>query len=57
MSGWDDLAASQEWERSEEHRALTIPLRECWDGAARSGYETRVETRRRTAAGKGESAG
>jgi len=48
-SVWETLDASQEWERSEEHRALTMPLRECWDDAQRAGYEVRVETRRGSA--------
>ena len=44
-SYWDDLESSQAWERSDEHRALTHPLRECWDEAERTAYDVRVETR------------
>jgi heme-degrading monooxygenase HmoA len=43
-SEWESLEASQAWERSEEHRLLTLPLRECWGEAERSSYEVRVET-------------
>lgn len=47
ISRWDSLAASQAWERSPEHRELTMPLRECWVDAERSAYATRIDTRRR----------
>lgn len=44
-SHWDDPESARAWERSDEHRALTLPLRECWDEAQRTAYEVRVETR------------
>jgi heme-degrading monooxygenase HmoA len=43
-SYWDDVESSQAWERSDEHLALTHPLRECWDEADRTAYEIRVAT-------------
>src|SRR5215208_4952968 len=46
-SVWQSLAASQAWDRSDEHRALTLPLRECWDEAQRTGFTVRTETRGR----------
>ena len=45
-SEWESAEASQTWERSDEHRELTMPMRECWDDAQRAGYEVRAETRR-----------
>jgi heme oxygenase (mycobilin-producing) len=44
FSEWETLEASQAWDRSEEHRALTMPMRECWDDAQRLGYTVRIET-------------
>jgi heme-degrading monooxygenase HmoA len=49
LSEWETLEASQAWERSPEHRELTMPLRECWDEARRAGYTVQLETRGRTA--------
>ena len=46
LSRWESLEASQAWDRSQEHRELTMPLRECWDEAERTGYAVRLETRR-----------
>jgi heme-degrading monooxygenase HmoA len=46
LSQWESVDASQAWERSDEHRELTMPLRDCWVEAQRAGYEVRVETRR-----------
>ncbi len=43
-SHWESLEASQAWERSDEHRELTLPLRECWEEAHRARYEVQVET-------------
>lgn len=43
-SRWESLDASLVWESSEEHRALTLPMRECWDEAQRSGYAVELET-------------
>jgi heme-degrading monooxygenase HmoA len=45
-SEWESFEASQAWERSEEHRELTMPLRACWDDARRVAYDVRVDTRR-----------
>jgi len=45
-SYWASLDASQEWEQSQEHHDLTMPMRECWDEVQRSRYELRLETRR-----------
>jgi len=47
FSEFETVEASQEWERSQEHRELTMPLRDCWDEAQRTSYEVRLETRRR----------
>jgi heme-degrading monooxygenase HmoA len=46
LSEWETLEAAQEWERSDEHRELTLPLRECWEDARRAGYVVRLETTR-----------
>ena len=46
LSQWETLEASQEWESSQEHRELTMPLRECWDEAQRTSYAVRLETKR-----------
>ncbi len=43
-SEWEDLDSCMEWERSPEHRALVMPLRDCWDEAKSIKYELRVET-------------
>ena len=45
LSEWETLEASQDWERSQEHRDLTMPLRECWADARRTSYEVRLETK------------
>ena len=47
LTAIETVEASQEWERSQEHRELTMPLRDCWDEAQRTSYEVRLETRRR----------
>jgi heme-degrading monooxygenase HmoA len=47
VSSWETLDASRAWEQSSEHRALTMPLRDCWVEAERSAYVVRVESRRR----------
>jgi heme-degrading monooxygenase HmoA len=49
LSEWETVEAAQEWERSQEHRELTMPLRECWDEAQRAGYVVQLETTRRSA--------
>lgn len=43
-SRWESLDASQAWDRSDEHRALMLPMRECWEEADRAGYELQIET-------------
>jgi heme-degrading monooxygenase HmoA len=50
FSLWEDDATADQWERSPEHRELTMPLRACWDEAQRSRYEIRVEARRQRVA-------
>ena len=32
-SEWVDLESFQAWEKSERHRQLALPLRDCWDEA------------------------
>ena len=49
FSLWESTAAAEQWERSPEHRELTMPLRACWEEAQRSRYEIRVEARRQAA--------
>jgi len=44
-SEWDDAESNQAWESSDEHRALTMPLRDCWESAKRSHFEVRSEYR------------
>jgi heme-degrading monooxygenase HmoA len=43
-SEWEDMESCLEWEHSPEHRALTMPLRDCWDEAKAVRYLVRVET-------------
>ena len=43
-SEWQDLDTYLEWERDPEHRALTAPLRECWESAKLIKYGVRAET-------------
>lgn len=43
---WDDATAAEAWERSPEHRELTMPMRACWEEAQRSRYEVQVQARR-----------
>jgi heme-degrading monooxygenase HmoA len=49
-SEWEDLDSCLEWERSEEHRALVTPLRDCWDEAKLVRYAIRAEVDRRPGA-------
>ena len=49
FSQWESVAAAEQWERSPEHRELTMPMRACWEEAQRSRYEIRVEARRQGA--------
>lgn len=46
-SHWEDAKSAEAWERSPEHRELTMPLRECWDEAERTAYVVKLETVRR----------
>lgn len=43
-SFWESLEASDAWHESDEHRELTMPLRECWDEVERVRYDVRVAT-------------
>jgi heme-degrading monooxygenase HmoA len=47
VSCWENIDASRVWEQSSDHKALTMPLRECWTEAERSAYALRIESRRR----------
>jgi heme-degrading monooxygenase HmoA len=47
LSYWESLEDSERWERSPDHAALTLPLRDCFLEAERAGYVVEVETRRR----------
>jgi heme-degrading monooxygenase HmoA len=42
-SEWENAETYQDWEQSPEHRALTLPLRDCWDEAKRTLYDIRME--------------
>lgn len=42
-SEWESTAAS-EWDRSEEHRRLITPLRECFAEGSSAKYEVRIES-------------
>jgi heme-degrading monooxygenase HmoA len=44
-SEWDSVQAS-EWDRSDEHRALIAPLRDCFEEGASAKYAVRVESGR-----------
>lgn len=43
-SEWEDLDDFLEWERTQEHRDLVKPMRECWDEAKSMKYIVREET-------------
>src|SRR5687767_11632358 len=43
-SEWESLEAFLEWERTEEHRDLVKPMRECFAEARSLKYEVRRET-------------
>jgi len=43
-SEWDDLDQFLEWERTQEHRDLVKPMRDCWDEAKSHKFVVRVET-------------
>ena len=56
-SEWESLDAFLEWARTEEHRDLVKPMRECWDDARSYKFVVRTETgaERRVGAGLDES--
>jgi heme-degrading monooxygenase HmoA len=57
-SEWESLDAFMEWERTQEHRDLVKPMRECWDEAKSYKFEIKVETgHEREAAAAGASTG
>jgi heme oxygenase (mycobilin-producing) len=43
-SEWESLEQFLEWERTEEHRDLVKPMRDCWDDAKSLKFLVRVET-------------
>ena len=45
-SEWEDLEDFQQWERSEGHREMVKPMRDCWDQAKSHKFVIRLETRR-----------
>ena len=49
-SEWEDLEAFIEWEKTEGHRDLVKPMRDCWDDARSHKFEVRVETGRESEA-------
>jgi heme-degrading monooxygenase HmoA len=49
-SEWEDIDSFIEWERTEEHRELVKPMRDCWDEARSYKYVVKVETGREQAA-------
>ena len=44
-SEWVDAESNRAWEASDEHRELTLPLRDCWEEARLSHYDVRSEVR------------
>ena len=44
-SEWVDAESNRAWESSDEHRQLTLPLRDCWEEARLSHYDVRSEVR------------
>ena len=46
-SEWEDLEGFLEWERTEEHRELAKPLRDCFAEARSHKFVVREETRAR----------
>lgn len=46
-SEWDSLESFEAWERSEGHRTLVRPLRECMTEATSIRFDVRLETSRR----------
>jgi heme oxygenase (mycobilin-producing) len=55
-SEWENLDSFLEWERTQEHRDLVKPMRDCWDGAKSYKFNVKVETsaERPVGAGLGE---
>jgi heme-degrading monooxygenase HmoA len=48
-SEWDSMASFEAWERSEGHRTLVRPMRECMAEARSIRFDVRVETSRQEA--------
>lgn len=48
-SEWENLDAFLDWERTQEHRDLVKPMRDCWDEAKSFKYVVRLETGRAAA--------
>jgi heme-degrading monooxygenase HmoA len=44
-SEWTDAESNRAWEASEDHRRLTLPLRDCWEEARLTHYDVRAEVR------------
>lgn len=44
-SEWDDAESNASWEASDDHRRLTLPLRDCWETARRTHFDVRSEHR------------
>src|SRR5262249_4589979 len=53
-SEWDSLESFEAWERSEGHRSLVRPLRECMTEAKSLRFVIRAQTSRRARASKPE---
>ncbi len=43
-SEWESMDAFIEWEKTQEHRDLVKPMRDCWDQAKSMKYAIKVET-------------
>jgi heme-degrading monooxygenase HmoA len=43
-SEWEDIESFLAWERTEEHRELAKPMRDCWDEAKSFKYVVKMET-------------
>lgn len=56
-SEWDSLASFEAWERSEGHRTLVRPLRECMTEAKSIRFTIRMQTSRRDSASPNRQAG
>jgi heme-degrading monooxygenase HmoA len=45
-SEWQNIDAFLDWERTQEHRDLVKPMRDCWDEAKSHKYVVKLETGR-----------